>query len=1065
MNHTFRWTPQKIAQRLALIEPQIYRRRQPLPPFRYVALDDARSEPPVGVEVDHSAWEEIAPHSYWGDWMTTFVMRTTFAVPPEWSSAGPVALYLPLNQSGDFSHPEALAYVDGEAYATCDRHHQEILLPPAWRDGQPHLLALHGWTGLEGWFRGELETRLFMHPCAVVQIDQSTREFVATARVALGIADQLDANEPARGRLYQALDDAFRQLDTRDLLGEAFYDSVPAAHDALRSGIARAGEPLDVEIVAAGHAHLDIAWLWPVAQARHKARRTFHTVMRLMEQFPTYQFSQSQPQLYDMIRQDQPDLLSVIKERVAEGRWEPLGGMWVEADCTLSGGEALARQFLLGRTFFREQFGPDAESPVLWLPDVFGYAWNLPQLIKEAGLDYFFTIKISWNQYNRMPYDSFWWQGLDGTKVLTHFSSTQDAGSFAGEPPRPTTYNGAATPLEMLSTWQNSLHKENQRVFLTAFGYGDGGGGPTRTMLENIREMAAFPATPQVRHGKVIDFFRQLETESGDSLPIWNGELYLELHRGTYTSQAQAKRNNRQSEFLLHDAEFLAAWAALHTDFDYPHAELTRAWQLLCLNQFHDILPGSSVPDVYVDSAADYAVIRAIGEQVRDEAATALSHRMAHPEVHSVAINPTSFEVSPIILVPNAAVAWQPVDLAGGRSLATQPVRGGTLVALPSLAPYSLTAIGEGEGEPAPAPGAVAATSDGDTAVLENDQVRAVFASSGDLVSLWDKQAGRQVLAEGERGNVFQAFEDRPMFWDAWDIDIYYDDRQWEANPASRITIIEDGPLRAGLEIERTLGASTIVQRVYLLADSRSLTFDTQINWQEQHTLLKVAFPVDLLSPVATYDVQWGNVERPTHRNTTWDWARFESYAHKWVDLSEGDYGVSLLNDGKYGHDIHGHVIRLTLLRSPTYPDPNTDQGDHRFTYALYLHQGDWRSGTAAAAYALNDPVWLHPVGEGSGDGAAASLLEVDAPNVIIETIKQAEDGEGVIVRLYENERSRGVVTVRTAFPLAAVHRCNLLEENQAELRAESHSVSLTIKPYQIVTLRLTPDLAGETSS
>ena len=317
-----------------------------------------------------------------------------------------------------------------------------------------------------------------------------------------------------------------------------------------------------------------------------------------MEQFPDYHFTQSQPQLYDYVRQDYPELFATIKARIEEKRWEPIGGMWVEADCNLSGHESLARQLLLGRTFFREHFGPDAESPVLWLPDVFGYAWALPQLIKQAGLDYFFTIKIGWSQYNRLPFDSFWWQGLDGTRVLTHFSTTPEEGS-----PFASTYNAKVTPADVIGTWTNFQQKEVQSELLTAFGYGDGGGGPTREMLENLREMAHFPATPQMCQGSVIGFFRKLEAEAGEKLPTWNGELYLELHRGTYTTQSRNKRANRKSEFLLHDAEFLAATAALiDPDYIYPVDALRSAWELVCLNQFHDIIPGSSITPVYVES-------------------------------------------------------------------------------------------------------------------------------------------------------------------------------------------------------------------------------------------------------------------------------------------------------------------------------------------------------------------------------------------------------------------------------------------------------------------------------
>ncbi len=623
MFHDMRWTSQKLAQRLRLAESLVYRRRQLLRPFRLLVLDGPEVDPPVDLSADDTNWLVVQPNSHWLEAQTDFLLRTHFQVPAAWDPESAIALHLPLGVTGDFSHPEALAYIDGEPYASCDRRHQEILLPERLRDGRDHLLALHGWTGgthllhIVGGGSQQQQNpaeRLWMGECVLVQIDQPTRDFVALARVALGIADQLSKNEPARAHLYNALDDAFKVLETREPLGERFYASVPQAYDLLRAGVGTAGEPLDVDITAVGHAHIDVAWLWTLDQTRRKAGRTFHNVLRLMEQYPDFCFVQSQPQLYDYVRQDYPQLFEAITQRAKAGQWEPIGGMWVEADCKLSGSESLARQLLLGRNFFREHFGEGAESEVLWLPDVFGYAWDLPQLIKEAGLTYFFTIKIGWSQYNRLPYNSFWWQGLDGSRVLTHFSPTKEPGSaFAS------TYNAAATPGQVLGTWRNFQQKDWGKAgqipsLLMSYGYGDGGGGPTREMQENIGEMATFPATPRVRKGKVIDFFRQLEETAvgeasvGHRLPTWNGELYLEYHRGTYTTQARNKRANRKSEFLLHDAEFLATMAAVFdASYQYPHELLQEAWELVCLNQFHDIIPGSSIGAVYVESQEQYA--------------------------------------------------------------------------------------------------------------------------------------------------------------------------------------------------------------------------------------------------------------------------------------------------------------------------------------------------------------------------------------------------------------------------------------------------------------------------
>jgi alpha-mannosidase len=1057
MDHKVRGTAEKIRQRIKLIETFVYQRKRDLLPFRLHILPDSKSDAPlVSPEINDSLWPVIEPYSYWGSWRSNFTLRTTFQRPTEWLTGVPIALYLPLGESGDFSHPEALTYIDGVPYVACDRHHQEILLPEQYLDGKLHVLALHGWTGMGGYHSPPAGTKLFMRPCQIVQIDQPTRDFITIARVALGVATTIDDNHPAKGHLLNALDEAFKLLDIREPLGEVFYESLPVAHAALKAGIEKAGPSLDVSVIATGHAHIDIAWLWPLAQTRRKAGRTFYTVLRLMEQFSEYHFTQSQPQLYDFVRQDYPDLFEAINSRVAEGRWEIIGGMWVEADCNLSGPESLARQFLLGRTFFRQHFGPEAESPVLWLPDVFGYAWNLPQLIKQAGLDYFFTIKIGWNQYNRFPYDSFWWQGLDGTKVLTHFSTTPDPDGYGIS-----TYNAQATPDQNIGTWTLFQQKEAQQELLMTFGYGDGGGGPTREMLENIREMADFPAAPRMRQGHVGDFFRRLEATSGDHLPTWNGELYLELHRGTYTTQSRNKNANRTSEFLLHDAELLASLATvLDSSYQYPADQLTKTWKLLCLNQFHDIIPGSSIHQVYVDSLSQYDEIRQMGESIKRDALTVIGQKS---DADLLIINPTSFEQTGLAFWPEHLPSDQHFVTSDEKSVATQATSDGTLIDIHSLPPFSMMSLHRVNGEAlnlpnlddfiGPAPN-----------FLENNHLYVEFNEAGDITRIFDKTNGREVLPTGAIANQLIAFEDRPMKWDAWDIDIFYDDKSWFSDPATSIAIVESGPLRVTLEIKRRILHSEYIQRISLDHNSPQIRFDTTIDWRERCILLKVAFPVTILSPAATYEIQWGNVERPTHHNTSWDWARFETCAQKWVDLSESDYGVSLINDGKYGHDIRDNVIRLSLLRGTTAPDPEADQGEQRFVYSLLPHAGRWGEQTIAAAYALNDPFIVSRVNRALKPQTpnlfitnCQPFITANRPNIVIETIKWAEDGDGLIARFYESQRQRGEVTLTTSFPIARAELVNILEEKQDDLATDGHNVSLFVLPYQIVTLRLVP--------
>ena len=1046
MYHRTRWTPEKIKQRLELIAPLAYRKQTALPPFRYLELESALIPPPIGVDVDDSGWQEIGAHEYWGTWTQNFVLRTSFQIPGDWDTARPFALSLPLGGGGDFSHPEALVYFDGEPYATCDRHHQEILLKPEWADGKTHTLALHGWTGLGDSMQGDLFTKLYMRQCAVVQIHQPTRDLIALSRVALETAQVLDEHHPTRYGLLNTLNDAFTVLDTRAPLEcNHFYESVEPALQVLKSGIEGCGAPLDVVIHAAGHAHIDIAWLWTLGQTRRKAERTFQNVIRLMEQFPEYRFTQSQPQLYQFVKEDQPALFESIKEQIAEGRWEPVGGMWVEADCNLSGAESLARQFLLGRSFFREHFGRDAESPILWLPDVFGYAWALPQLIRQAGLKYFMTIKIGWSQYNRLPYDTFLWQGLDGTQILTHFSTVPDPGRYAS------TYNAMADARETLGTWKNFQQKELHQDLLMAYGFGDGGGGPTREMLENIDVMKHFPGLPQMKPSSAKAFFESIAPlAESRMMPVWNGELYLEYHRGTYTTQARNKRLNRKSEFLLHDTEFIAVYASLVTDYQYPIAELNNAWRTVCLNQFHDIIPGSSIGAVYEESQQQYAELTEHVTELRDEALEALAQEL---DGDVLLVNATSYSQPGLVFIPGASSRRFTRE---GEPLPVQPVESGLWVDAGELEPYSVIAL-KATMDNRPQTTVYGPRS---TVFLENDYLRVDFNNDGDITRIFDKHANREVLAPDSLGNQFQAFEDRPSRWDAWDIEIFYDDKMWLAEPASSIEVIESGELRQTIEIKRKILNSEFTQRISLNHNSPRIDFDTHIQWNERHVLLKVAFPVDVLAPQATFDIQWGNVQRPTHRNTSWDWARFETCAHKWVDLSEGSYGVSLLNDCKYGHDIHKNVIRLSLLRSPIMPDPLADVGEHRFKYSLFPHAGSLNEETQCEAYLLNDPIIVYQSkveGQRSRQPISNlySLFSTSSPNVIIETVKRSEDGDGMIVRLYESQRKRGPVQLRTGFDLAAAWETNLLEENESHLSVQDNSIQLNLRPYQIMTIRL----------
>ncbi|MBN2316061.1 MAG: alpha-mannosidase, partial [Sedimentisphaerales bacterium] len=666
-----------------------------------------------------------------------------------------------------------------------------------------------------------------------------------------------------------------------------------------------------------------------------------------------------------------------------------------------------------------------------------------------AGLKYFYTTKLAWNQYNRMPYDSFWWQGIDGTKVLTHLGTTPEAGSGM-----PVTYNGKAVPEEIYKTWTSCQQKEIHTDLMTAFGYGDGGGGPTREMLENIREMADFPGLPRVQYGRAIDFFAKLEQSAADRLPTWNGELYLEYHRGTYTTQSRNKKANRKSEFMLHDAEWLASQASLmDKTFHYPHEQVREAWKLVCLNQFHDIIPGTSVGEVYIDSLQQYEQIEQIASTVRSEALACIAGAMGG---RLILANPTAFDQNRPVLWEHQLAPNESLRDSEGRAALTQPVEEGTLVDPGPIGPLNIISLIVEPGQTEIPQTYLNASSD----ILENDHLRVRLNKAGDITSLYDKTNDREVLSEGALANEFQAFEDRPIEWDAWDIDMFYDDKMWTAEPAKSIRVVETGPLRATIEVKRRILNSEYTQRIRLNHNSRQLDIETDMDWHEKHILLKTAFPVAIHANEATYEIQWGHVQRPTHRNTSWDWARFEVCAHKWVDLSEGNYGVSLLNDCKYGHDIKDNVIRMTLLRGTTMPDPSADEGRHHFKYSLLPHAGPLDHRILAAAYGLNDPVIVfEPTDSTSEYRRIKPVINVDQKNVVVETVKQAEDSNGLVVRMFDSLRQRGEVTLKTGFRLSAAYKTDLLEHADESLNVQDDSVTFYMRPFEIVTLRLVPDV------
>src|SRR5215210_468985 len=775
-----------------------------------------------------------------------------------------------------------------------------------------------------------------------------------------------------------------------------------------------------------GHAHLDLAWLWPVAETRRKARRTFASVLGLMDRYEDFVFNQSSAQLYRWIEDDDPGLFGRIQERVEEGRWEPVGGSWVEPDCQIPSGESFVRQLFYGQRYVRDRFG--RRSTVAWFPDTFGYSPGIPQLLRGAGLSGFFTYKLNWNETNDFPHDLFVWEGIDGTRVLTH--TFENPG---------TDYNGDIAPRDVLGTWRNFGGKRYHNESLFSFGWGDGGGGPSEKMLENFARLRNFPAMPRLRMAHVDPFFAAL---SEDALPRWVGELYLELHRGTLTSQARVKKLNREAEHRLQEAEAFATLAA-QRGAAYPREELERLWKTVLLNQFHDILPGSSISEVYKDTHRELENAVAAAGELRDHALLELAGDSSGFAGGAIVAN-AALHPRPLTAVLQGTGA-RAVFAPDGEPLPTQSIAQGLLVHAPGRTVPALgwMSVGPQDESPAYAPGpetsGVRMDEWGDGRSIENEFLRVEIGADGSLRGVYDKVEKREVL-EG-RGNRLFAYADKPPNWDAWDVEAGYEDEGEEVPGAESVEVVERGPLRAAVRVERRFRGSTISQTFALLAGSRRLDFETRVGWHERQVLLRALFPVSVRFHEATFETMYGVVKRPTHRNTSWDEARFEVCAHRFADLSEPGYGVALLNDGKYGHSARDNVLGISLLRGPLYPDPLADEGEHRFTYSLFPHPGDWtEAGVTREALSLNSPLVIKQAGV---EPPEYGFLRAAGVELALGALKPAEDGRGEVLRLYEPHGARGECVLRFARPIESVQRTNLLEEPEATVEVRDGAVSI----------------------
>ncbi len=836
-------------------------------------------------------------------------------------------------------------------------------------------------------------------------------------------------DEHIKSKVYAAVDDSMHLVD---------YDFEPAQ---VRASIAKARK-LYLERIAAidwsaqsrviltGHSHIDVAWLWRIQESIRKSARTFTNVTSLMDKYPEMTFGQSQAVLYQMMKDHYPEIYEKIKEKVASGQWDICGNVWVEADTNIASGEALIRQVLYGTEFFKKEFGK--VSKTYWLPDCFGFTWALPQIIKGCGMQNFITSKLSYNDTTKFPYNMFMWQGNNGDKVYAHLM-------------RPS-YNCHFDVEEIITADNECNNKSDLNTAMSMYGYGDGGGGPTRTMLERGRRLRNFPGLPKTEIGHVDDFF---ETYKGheDELPVWNGEMYYENHRGTFTSQAFVKKNNRKGEYLFTRGEMLSVFAEKLLGKEYPKEEIEKGWRILMTNQFHDILPGSSIHEVFEDCRKDYAVMNKIGEDIYNGALKTLSGAVT-ADKNSITVwnltNAQSYEPIEVEGVPEGMY----VATADGLSLPCAYINGKFMFLPDCLEPMSCKTFVLKEGD------CIFAPVEAQANLLENANLRVELDENGIITSIYDIANEREAL-DG-RGNVLTISLDKCVHETAWNLELNYQKKMWELK-ADSIEVVESNAVRGVLRAKYSFNKSIITQDIILYQNGETVVFDTTVDWHESDKVLKAGFDAAVIDTDATYDIAHGAAKRPTHWNTAYDLTRFEVAAHKWADLSEGGYGCSIINDCKYGYDIHNSHIRITLMRAPTCPDRTGDHGINTFKYAFYPHSGDWRTETVQKAIAFNvPPVAVYNAEKIDGKlPADIEFIKISDKNLAVDAVKKAQDGRGYIIRIVEEEQKRGKHSIELGFGFEKVYECNMIEEDETEIEKIGNGFDFDIKPFQVKTFRV----------
>jgi alpha-mannosidase len=980
----------------------------------------------------------LEPGTPWGGYGRYLWLRGRFTLPPESADQRIV-----LRIGGD---ADCLVWVNGDLAGSHGWAASPITLAAAGQPGATYDLLIEASAGYgnDTWWKvlsrgpryrgdpGELADRPPTHAVTPPTVGIWHDDLYALAidlQTLLELRDGLPAGSLRQATIDRGLMDATLIADPEAEV-PALRASAAAARERLHPLLAHHNGPTAPTLYMIGHGHLDIAWLWPLAETQRKIARTLINQLNLFAEYPEHRFLQSQPYLYAMLRSHYPELYERAMEAVRAGQIIPDGGMYVEADTNLSGGEALIRQFLRGRAFFRDELG--VESDLLWLPDVFGYSGALPQIMRGCGVPYFATQKITWayGGSETFPYTTFRWEGIDGSIVTAHIFSQ---------------YGSETRPAELFARWNTRLQADAEiDAMIVAYGWGDGGGGPNRDHLEFLRRAADLEGLPRTRIAPPRAFFADLE-RNGPPTAHHIGEIYFQAHRGTYTSQARTKAFNRRCEFALRAAELWGCAARALAGFNFTPHTLADAWETVLLNQFHDILPGSSINRVYGEAEAAYAAALAQARQSACAAAVSLTDGDAQALTVFNSLSRSRRELIPL------PAGW-PGAAAEGATLPVQVIDGVLHADVPLPPCGWITLV---SAPPAAASSAVRLTPlPGGSVELENSRVKGVLNARGELTSLIDKTNGLETLSAP--GNSFRLYKDVPIWFDAWDIDRMAEQQPVAIDEPVTLEVLDAGPLVARIRLRRALSASTVEQVISLRADSARIDFATTIDWRERHRLLKVAFPTNMHANEALHEIQFGHLARPNHRSRPFDADRFEVCAHKWSALAEAGRGAAVLNDSKYGISVLGGTLSLTLLKAALAPDEQADQGVQQFTYAFCVWNGGLLTGGFVdEAYALNESPLSVP---GAAAPARHSLFAVDAPNIVLETVKPAEDGSpDLIVRLYEAARSRTRCTLTLGIACAAAAETDMLETSLGELPIADGRIDLMFRPFEIKTLRLSP--------